>query len=170
MPAVAVIGLVFSVGLNVAHLMKQGGLSYILFFVLEDIQSDDKTAIGLSLGLTVPFGETSPDDDGLREFAVPVLTIVGVKNVLHLASGVWQGGRGAGRGGLFNLLRLRGHPQGQQQQNAQQALHRASFYFSKYFALISVKCCHFSGRSSTGKIAVTGQTGTQAPQSMHSVG
>src|SRR5215831_5965958 len=30
--------------------------------------------------------------------------------------------------------------------------------------------CHFSGRSSTAKIAETGQTGTQAPQSMHSTG
>src|SRR5215471_9960330 len=30
--------------------------------------------------------------------------------------------------------------------------------------------CHFSGRSSSAKIAETGQTGTQAPQSMHSTG
>src|SRR5438046_2464304 len=30
--------------------------------------------------------------------------------------------------------------------------------------------CHFSGRSSNAKIAETGQTGTQAPQSMHSTG
>src|ERR1700722_5172112 len=37
-------------------------------------------------------------------------------------------------------------------------------------ALIGVKCAHFSGRSSKAKIAVTGQTGTQAPQSMHSTG
>src|SRR4029077_8001051 len=29
---------------------------------------------------------------------------------------------------------------------------------------------HFSGKSSTAKIADTGQTGTQAPQSMHSTG
>src|SRR5439155_9372514 len=29
---------------------------------------------------------------------------------------------------------------------------------------------HFSGRSSNAKIAETGQTGTQAPQSMHSTG
>src|SRR5215469_16677673 len=37
-------------------------------------------------------------------------------------------------------------------------------------ALTAVKFCHFSGRSSNAKIAVTGQTGTQAPQSMHSTG
>src|SRR5215831_6155597 len=30
--------------------------------------------------------------------------------------------------------------------------------------------CHFSGRSSSAKIAETGQTGTQAPQPMHSTG
>jgi len=32
------------------------------------------------------------------------------------------------------------------------------------------KVAHFSGRSSSAKMAVTGQTGTQAPQSMHSTG
>jgi hypothetical protein len=37
-------------------------------------------------------------------------------------------------------------------------------------ALIGVKLAHFSGKSSSAKIAVTGQTGTQAPQSMHSTG
>jgi hypothetical protein len=37
-------------------------------------------------------------------------------------------------------------------------------------ALIAVKLAHFSGKSSKAKIAVTGQTGTQAPQSMHSTG
>jgi hypothetical protein len=37
-------------------------------------------------------------------------------------------------------------------------------------ALIGVKLAHFSGKSSKAKIAVTGQTGTQAPQSMHSTG
>jgi hypothetical protein len=37
-------------------------------------------------------------------------------------------------------------------------------------ALIGVKCAHFSGKSSNAKIAVTGQTGTQAPQSIHSTG
>src|ERR1700730_12633065 len=37
-------------------------------------------------------------------------------------------------------------------------------------ALIGVKLAHFSGKSSNAKIAVTGQTGTQAPQSMHSTG
>src|ERR1700676_4154443 len=35
---------------------------------------------------------------------------------------------------------------------------------------MGVKWAHFSGRSSKAKIAVTGQTGTQAPQSMHSTG
>src|SRR6266852_1894500 len=42
--------------------------------------------------------------------------------------------------------------------------------FAYQSALIGVKLFHFSGRSSRAKIAVTGQTGTQAPQSMHSVG
>jgi hypothetical protein len=37
-------------------------------------------------------------------------------------------------------------------------------------ALIGVKLAHFSGKSSKAKIAVTGHTGTQAPQSMHSTG
>jgi hypothetical protein len=37
-------------------------------------------------------------------------------------------------------------------------------------ALIGVKLAHFSGKSSKAKIAVTGQTGTHAPQSMHSTG
>src|SRR5579859_649889 len=37
-------------------------------------------------------------------------------------------------------------------------------------ALTGVKLAHFSGKSSNAKMAVTGQTGTQAPQSMHSVG
>jgi hypothetical protein len=37
-------------------------------------------------------------------------------------------------------------------------------------AFIAVKLAHFSGKSSKAKIAVTGQTGTQAPQSMHSTG
>src|SRR5580700_9665617 len=35
---------------------------------------------------------------------------------------------------------------------------------------MGVKLFHFSGKSSKAKMAVTGQTGTQAPQSMHSVG
>src|SRR5580765_2133622 len=43
-------------------------------------------------------------------------------------------------------------------------------YRPKYFALISVYSFHFSGRSSSAKIADTGHTGTQAPQSMHSTG
>src|SRR5712691_2198147 len=42
--------------------------------------------------------------------------------------------------------------------------------FAYQSALTGVKLFHFSGRSSRAKIAVTGQTGTQAPQSMHSVG
>src|SRR5271163_1596231 len=118
MPAVAVVGLVFSVGFNVAHLVKQGGLGYVLFFVLDDIQPDDKAAIGLFLGLAVPLlGESSPNDDGLGEFAVPVLAIVGVKDVLHLARGIRQDRSVAGRSGLFNLLRKRGQAQGNQQQD-----------------------------------------------------
>src|SRR6266852_4202048 len=42
--------------------------------------------------------------------------------------------------------------------------------FAYQSELIGVKLFHFSGRSSSAKIAVTGQTGTHAPQSMHSVG
>jgi hypothetical protein len=44
------------------------------------------------------------------------------------------------------------------------------FHRPKYLAFRSVKAFHFSGRSSSAKIADTGQTGTQAPQSMHSTG
>src|SRR6266702_6572873 len=49
---------------------------------------------------------------------------------------------------------------------------RPSYFpcFAYQSALTGVKLFHFSGRSSSAKIAVTGQTGTQAPQSMHSVG
>src|ERR1035437_9855456 len=46
----------------------------------------------------------------------------------------------------------------------------AESYLPKYFALRSVYSFHFSGRSSSAKIADTGQTGTHAPQSMHSTG
>src|SRR5208282_4255866 len=44
------------------------------------------------------------------------------------------------------------------------------FHRPKYFAFRSVYSFHFSGRSSSAKIAETGQTGTHAPQSMHSTG
>src|SRR5580698_5183331 len=44
------------------------------------------------------------------------------------------------------------------------------YFFVKYSAFTGVKLCHFSGKSSKAKIAVTGQTGTHAPQSMHSAG
>jgi hypothetical protein len=47
---------------------------------------------------------------------------------------------------------------------------RQNYFFSYHSAFIAVNFCHFSGRSSSAKIAVTGQTGTQAPQSMHSTG
>src|ERR1700687_4326840 len=46
----------------------------------------------------------------------------------------------------------------------------SSYFLTYHSALMGVQLCHFSGRSSRAKIAVTGQTGTQAPQSMHSVG
>src|SRR5215469_13158365 len=42
--------------------------------------------------------------------------------------------------------------------------------FAYQSALTGVKLAHLSGKSSSAKMAVTGQTGTQAPQSMHSVG
>src|ERR1700674_5030073 len=45
-----------------------------------------------------------------------------------------------------------------------------TFYRPKYFAFRSVYSFHFSGRSSSAKIAETGHTGTHAPQSMHSTG
>src|SRR5688500_19784752 len=43
-------------------------------------------------------------------------------------------------------------------------------YRPKMAAFFGVKESHFSGRSSSAKIAETGQTGTQAPQSIHSTG
>jgi hypothetical protein len=43
-------------------------------------------------------------------------------------------------------------------------------FFVYQSALIGVKWAHFSGKSSNAKMAVTGQTGTHAPQSMHSTG
>src|SRR6516162_8063938 len=46
----------------------------------------------------------------------------------------------------------------------------ATYFFAYQSVFIAAKFCHFSGRSSRAKIAVTGQTGTQAPQSMHSTG
>src|SRR6266404_2854962 len=58
-------------------------------------------------------------------------------------------------------------------QRKSRLLPRGSGYFPCFAyqsALIGVKLFHFSGRSSSAKIAVTGQTGTHAPQSMHSVG
>ena len=45
-----------------------------------------------------------------------------------------------------------------------------SYFFSYHSAFLAVNACHFSGRSSRAKMAVTGHTGTQAPQSMHSTG
>jgi hypothetical protein len=44
------------------------------------------------------------------------------------------------------------------------------YFFVKYSTFTGVKLCHFSGKSSNAKIAVTGHTGTHAPQSMHSAG
>src|ERR1700730_9353211 len=43
-------------------------------------------------------------------------------------------------------------------------------YLPKYAAFFAVYSFHFSGKSSSAKIADTGHTGTQAPQSMHSTG
>src|ERR1700740_2105546 len=44
-------------------------------------------------------------------------------------------------------------------------------YFLAYQSEFNaVNDCHFSGKSSRAKIAVTGHTGTHAPQSMHSTG
>jgi hypothetical protein len=45
-----------------------------------------------------------------------------------------------------------------------------AFYRPKYAAFFAVNSFHFSGRSSSAKMAETGQTGTQAPQSIHSTG
>src|ERR1700730_8732739 len=44
------------------------------------------------------------------------------------------------------------------------------FLLAYQSALMGVKLFHFSGRSSSAKMAVTGHTGTHAPQSLHSVG
>jgi hypothetical protein len=43
-------------------------------------------------------------------------------------------------------------------------------YRPKYAAFFAVYSFHFSGRSSSAKMADTGHTGTHAPQSMHSTG
>src|SRR5208282_4841320 len=43
-------------------------------------------------------------------------------------------------------------------------------YRPKYAAFFAVNSFHFSGRSSSAKMADTGHTGTHAPQSMHSTG
>ena len=45
-----------------------------------------------------------------------------------------------------------------------------SCYRPKYLAFLSAYSFHFSGRSSSAKMADTGHTGTHAPQSMHSTG
>src|SRR5262252_496911 len=45
-----------------------------------------------------------------------------------------------------------------------------SYFLAYQSELVAEKAFHLSGKSSSAKIAVTGQTGTQAPQSMHSVG
>src|SRR3954469_3868611 len=47
---------------------------------------------------------------------------------------------------------------------------RGLLHRPKYLAFRSVNEAHFSGRSSSAKMADTGHTGTQAPQSMHSTG
>lgn len=47
---------------------------------------------------------------------------------------------------------------------------RSGGYFWKKAALISLNSAHCSGRSSSKKIASTGQTSAQTPQSMHSSG
>ncbi len=46
----------------------------------------------------------------------------------------------------------------------------ASVYLPKKTAFRLVKSDHFSGKSSRAKMAETGHTGTQAPQSIHSTG
>src|SRR5277367_3506093 len=43
-------------------------------------------------------------------------------------------------------------------------------YRPKYAAFFAVNSFHFSGRSSSAKMADTGHTGTHAPQSIHSTG
>src|SRR5438046_8401350 len=44
------------------------------------------------------------------------------------------------------------------------------YFFAYHSEFVAVNACHFSGKSSRAKIAVTGHTGTHAPQSIHSVG
>src|SRR5882724_2862312 len=45
-----------------------------------------------------------------------------------------------------------------------------TYFFAYHSEFVAVNACHLSGKSSSAKIAVTGHTGTQAPQSIHSVG
>ena len=65
------------------------------------------------------------------------------------------------------------HPKKDEPQHAEKDMRsqvRQPRHRPKYFAFVSAYSFHFSGRSSSAKIAKTGQTGTHAPQSMHSTG
>src|SRR5271157_6234505 len=83
------------------------------------------------------------------------------------------------KGKLMSWLRAPGYEQATATENLTKILPgvvcsklaaRSLIYRPKYFALRSVYSFHFSGRSSSAKMADTGHTGTQAPQSMHSTG
>jgi hypothetical protein len=50
------------------------------------------------------------------------------------------------------------------------SIESAGYFFAYQSEFNAVNDCHFSGRSSSAKMAVTGHTGTHAPQSMHSAG
>src|SRR5438067_13414382 len=50
------------------------------------------------------------------------------------------------------------------------SLESTAYFFAYQSEFNAVNDPHFSGKSSNAKIAVTGHTGTHAPQSMHSVG
>src|SRR5579863_4552822 len=72
--------------------------------------------------------------------------------------------------GSRNLRRTKKEKAHAHEQKTRALQLRNVIYRPKYLALRSVKLFHFSGKSSNAKIADTGQTGTQAPQSMHSTG
>src|SRR5579859_483966 len=79
--------------------------------------------------------------------------------------------RQTGRAHKTHVGRMPGEDKAAREAQPERRPPRRKGYFLAYqSALTGVKLFHFSGRSSRAKMAVTGQTGTHAPQSMHSVG
>src|SRR5579871_4816366 len=72
--------------LNVAHLVQNSGLSDVLLFVFDHVETDVKTAAYLSLRLSVPvLGESRPNQRCSRKFTIPILTVVGIVDRLKLS-------------------------------------------------------------------------------------